>query len=283
MKFPKVAIEGLLSQFAELPADWQDATARRVVGSIGSSVAALRTLGRRIRPQDLEDRLQADSAFLDTCRLLLGLGQEPAAHVLSDALGRESLTWTKLRALAVQAPAELAEALVRAGLPEIIDNGLGKEWRLEDVLIERYRMSRGRAIAGQQRGRGLENAVEEALRTANVPFVPRVAFVGKQGKTAKCDFAIPGKNSPKVVVEVKGFEATGSKLTDFLGDVLKIAQAKDYHMYFFLVTDGRGWQNRESDLRKLVQYQHEGLIDMIYPRRALPQLAQAVRSILQKE
>lgn len=283
MKFPKIAIEDLLSQFTELPADWRDATARRVVGSIGSSVDALRTLGRRVELRDLEDRLQADPAFLDTSRLLLGLGQEPAAHVLSAALGRESLTWTKLRALAVQAPAELAAALVRAGLPEIIDKGLEKEWQLEDVLIERYRMSRGRAIAGQQRGRGLEDAVEEALRAADVPFVPRVTFVGKQGKMAKCDFAIPGRDSPKIVVEAKGFEATGSKLTDFLGDVLKIAQAKDYHMYFFLVTDGRGWQNRESDLRKLVQYQHEGLIDMIYPRRAFQELARAASSILQKE
>ncbi|MFH1834180.1 MAG: hypothetical protein ABH877_04070 [bacterium] len=54
-------------------------------------------------------------------------------------------------------------------------------------------------------------------------------------------------------------------------------------MYFFLVTDGRGWQNRASDLRKLVEYQHEALIDMIYPRRDVDELARAVRSILEKE
>ena len=110
-----------------------------------------------------------------------------------------------------------------------------------------------------------------------------MSFVGKQGETAKCDFAIPGRENPQVVIEAKGFEATGSKLTDFIGDVLKIAQAKDYHMYFFLVTDGRGWQNRVSDLKKLIGYQHEGLIDMIYTRRGVDELAKAVKGILAKE
>ena len=54
-------------------------------------------------------------------------------------------------------------------------------------------------------------------------------------------------------------------------------------MYFFLATDGRGWQNHASDLRKLVGYQHDGLIDMIYPRRAADELARAAKSILEKE
>ena len=41
------------------------------------------------------------------------------------------------------------------------------------------------------------------------------------------------------MIEAKGYEATGSKLTDFLGDVLKIKQAKGYHTYLLVVTDGR--------------------------------------------
>lgn len=110
-----------------------------------------------------------------------------------------------------------------------------------------------------------------------------MTFTGKKGQTAKADFAIPGKDRPKIVVEVKGFEATGSKLTDFLGDVLKIGQAKDYHMYFFLVTDGRGWRNRVSDLRQIVQYHQENLVDMIYTRRRLGELARTARRILDTE
>jgi hypothetical protein len=160
---------------------------------------------------------------------------------------------------------------------------LNKKWAIEDVLIDRYKMSRGRAIAGQKRGRGLEEDVEKALKGIGVPYEARVTFVGRRGITAKCDCAIPTRNDPKIVIEAKGFEATGSKLTDFLGDVLKIGQAKKYHMYFFVVTDGRGWHNRRSDLQRLIDFQNEGLVDMIYTRSELPRLASDVRQIVENE
>ncbi|MFP3940915.1 MAG: hypothetical protein ACLF0P_11460 [Thermoanaerobaculia bacterium] len=54
-------------------------------------------------------------------------------------------------------------------------------------------------------------------------------------------------------------------------------------MYFFLVTDGRGWHNRVSDLRKVVEYHHENLIDMVYTRVRLPDLAAAVKHITENE
>lgn len=65
--------------------------------------------------------------------------------------------------------------------------------------------------------------------------------------------------------------------------MLKIGRAKTYHMYFFLVTDGRGWHHRVSDLRHLVEYHHEGLIDMIYTQRRLDDMAEAVRQIYDNE
>jgi hypothetical protein len=102
-------------------------------------------------------------------------------------------------------------------------------------------------------------------------------------KFPKIDLVIPSRDHPKIIIEAKGFEATGSKLTDFLGDVLKIGQAKEYHTYFFLVTDGRGWYNRQSDLRKLVEYHHEGLIDMIYTRARLDRLASDIKHIYENE
>ena len=54
-------------------------------------------------------------------------------------------------------------------------------------------------------------------------------------------------------------------------------------MYFFLVTDGRGWHNRHSDLQKLVDYQNEGLIDMIYTTAGLSQMAADVKQIWENE
>lgn len=283
MHFEKVRLEVLLGELAELPSDWMDAQAAELVEQMRISVETLRRLGRSVTTDDLTAALRETPEFLDVCRLFLGKGQEPVAHMLSDQLGGRSMTWSRLRSLAHQAPERMAAALSALDLPLVIDQHLSRRWRVEDILIERYKMSRGRAIAGQKRGRGLEDEVGAVLTTVGVPFARGVTFSGKKGQTAKCDFAIPTKARPKVVIEAKGFEATGSKLTDFLGDILKIAQAKDYPMYFFLVTDGRGWHNRVSDLKKIVEYQQEGLIDMIYTRRRLSELATAVRHIVDSE
>ena len=37
---------------------------------------------------------------------------------------------------------------------------------------------------------------------------------------AKCDFAIPGRELSKVIIE-SGYTATGSKMTDIIGDLEK--------------------------------------------------------------
>ena len=209
--------------------------------------------------------------------------RKPFAHRLSDHIEGRRVGWPGLRTLARKKPATVAAALVALGLPDVIQGHLERRWEAEDILIERYKMTRGKAIAGQARGRGLEDEVESVLEARGVPFERGVTFTGHKAETAKCDFAIPSRINPKIVIEAKGFEATGSKLTDFLGDVLKIGRAKTYHMYFFLVTDGRGWHHRVSDLRHLVEYHHEGLIDMIYTQRRLDDMAEAVRQIYDNE
>lgn len=283
MRFEKITLDVLLAEFEELPSEWMDDLARELVTHIKLSVSSLRGLGRPITSDDLTERLRENPSFIDVCRLFLGKGQEPVALMLCDQLGGGSMNWSRLRRLAQQQPARMAEALTALDLPEIIDQHLNRRWEVEDILIERYKMSRGRAIAGQKRGRGLENEVEAVLQAKGIAFQRGVTFTGRKGETAKCDFAIPTKESPKMIIETKGFEATGSKLTDFLGDVLKIAQAKDFHMYFFLVTDGRGWLNRVSDLRKIVDYHQEGLVDMIYTRARLSDLAANVKHIYEHE
>jgi hypothetical protein len=100
--------------------------------------------------------------------------------------------------------------------------------------------------------------VTNILRTA------RCNFVGVKGEFAKCDFAIPGKNSPYIVIESKGYGATGSKMTDVIGDIEKIIAAKRQDTALLFVTDGIPWRNRLSDLRKIVEYQNQGFITRIY-------------------
>jgi hypothetical protein len=279
MKFTKVGLDLLLTEIADLPSEWMDDEARRLVAEIPATVERFRAIGPHITGDDLEQLLGEHPMTLDVVRLLAGEAQEPMAHRICDALGGKRRGWTALRSLAHKQPQEMAAALVSIGIPLLIHDQVWREWTINDVLVDRYKLGRGRAIAGQSRGRGLENEVEAILRGIPVPFETRVTFSGPGGITAKCDFAIPTREEPLIVIEAKGYEATGSKLTDFLGDVLKIKQAKGYHTYLFVVTDGRGWFNRQSDLKRLVDLHVGGTVEMIYTRARLTQLAEDVRQI----
>jgi hypothetical protein len=172
-------------------------------------------------------------------------------------------------------------------LPAAIHTHLTRDWTGEDVLLERLRLGRGRAISGQARGRSLEKEIAAGLLNLNqqqrISFDKGTTYTGYLGRTAKCDFAIPSKSNPKIVIKAKGFEATGSKQTDVLGDVHKIIEARAPHTYFFMVTDGRGWHRRTSDLQKLVEFHQQGNIDMVYTRSRLNEMYEDIRQILLNE
>jgi hypothetical protein len=283
MKFRKIGLDVLLSELADLPSDWMDDDARHLVAGIPAVVERIRAIGPELDAVTLAALLKEQPLALDVLRLLAAEGQEPMAHRICDALGGKRRGWDALRVLARKSPEEMATALAAIGMPDRVREQVWRQWTINDVLVDRYKLGRGRAIAGQSRGRGLENEVEAILRRIPVQFETRVTFTGAGGVTAKCDFAIPTREEPLIVIEAKGYEATGSKLTDFLGDVLKIKQAKGYHMYLFVVTDGRGWFNRQSDLKRLIELHESGIVEMIYTRARLSQLAEHVKQIWETE
>ena len=283
MKFTPVHLAPLLAEIAELPEGGVDPVSTQVVAAIPPCLERLRQRIQPLTAGDLEEEFRHNAVFLDVCRLFIGRAQEPVAHEICSHLGRSSGNWADLKKAARRDPAKMAAVMVALELPGLIADQLHRVWRADDVLVERYQLTRGRAMSGQSRGRSLENDVDRVLAELGVSCEKRKTFTGREGKQAKCDFAIPSKTHPKIVIESKGFEATGSKLTDFLGDVLKIGEAKAYHMYFFVVTDGRGWHNRESDLKRLIGFHHDGLIDMIYTRARLAELGRDVKHICENE
>jgi hypothetical protein len=282
MDFPRVALQSLLGEFVELQSDWLDETGAKVIAHIGTIIPKLHAFVAAPTAAEMAAMLGDEPAFLDVCRLFMGVSQEVAAHQISAHLPPPALSWTRLRRLARRDAHMLAQAFISLGLPAKIYTDVHKAWTTEEVLTDRYKMSRGRATAGQARGRSLEVKVEEVLRNV-APFESRVTFTGRRGIAAKCDIAIPSRDHPKIVIEAKGFEATGSKLTDFLGDIRKIIDAKESRTYFFVVTDGRGWMHRPSDLQHVIDHQHLKEIDMIYTSARLAQLAQDVAYIWQHE
>ena len=283
MKFTQVHLASLLAEIAELPEGGTDELSAQVVAAIPPCMERLRAMTQPVSAVDLEQEFRTNPVFLDICRLFIGRAQEPVAHEICRHLGRSSGNWGDLKKAARKDPGTMARVMTALEVPGLIADQVNRVWRADEVLVERYQLTRGRAMSGQSRGRSLENDVDRVLAELGIPCEKRKTFTGREGKQAKCDFAVPSKNHPKVVIESKGFEATGSKLTDFLGDVLKIGEAKAYHMYFFVVTDGRGWHNRESDLKRLIGFHHDGLIDMIYTRARLGELGRDVKHIFENE
>ena len=283
MKFPSRSAEQLLGEMTHIPASGTDATSARVDGRVGVVVARLRKAGTDKVLEEVEKLLGESPDDLDVLRLFTGDSQDITANKLAAQLNRAG-NYGQFRRLAKSEPKTVAKALDGIGTIASIKDQLTRSWDLGDVLVERYRMSRGRAIAGQARGRALEDNIEIMLnaiqKRISMTYHRGGSFTGANGKKAKADFAIEGLDEPRIVIEAKGYEATGSKLTDILGDVRKIHAARNDGMFLFLVTDGSGWANRQSDMHELVNLRKEGQIQAIYTRKGLPELAEAIVAIM---
>lgn len=122
------------------------------------------------------------------------------------------------------------------------------------IVADHLKGGRGSAIKGQSRGRNLEDCVEKVVAAVfgKGNYAPRCRFTGASGlSTEKCDFAIPNAQDPSILLEVKGYGATGSKQTDIIGDTTRIIQEKRHDTSLLLFTDGITWKARVSDLKNL--------------------------------
>jgi hypothetical protein len=162
-------------------------------------------------------------------------------------------------------PEAFIEDLLATGLLESMAEEASRKPHWTDVLVERLRSGRGSAISGQRRGREVENFAETIVtKVFGENYQVRCTFKGPRGQEAKCDFAIPSKSAARILIEAKGYGATGSKMTDILGDIRTIIAAKRPDTAFLFFTDGLTWKQRKSDLRKIVDFQNNGDITRIY-------------------
>ena len=77
-------------------------------------------------------------------------------------------------------------------------------------------------------------------------------------------FRYSHEERPAIVIESKGYGATGSKMTGIIGDIEQIIRAKRPDTALLFFTDGLTWKQRKSDLRKIVEFQNSGGITRIY-------------------
>jgi hypothetical protein len=279
-KTQQITLEDLLGQLSRIQVEWLDedgkevlAAIPRVVGRIGTS-----TVDRPI----IEDLLRGEPYSLDVFRLFLDVSQD----ILSNEMRVRGITggFDSIRRKCRAHTSQIAAVLEELGIVEAIEAHRDHEWTLQDILWDRYGHMRGRAMTAQNRGASLEDAVEVILKELqNEGVIPAYIkggnFINSMGREAKADFIIPSRIVPRIIIEAKGYEATGSKLTDVLGDILKVG-IKDAETHYFFVTDGIGWHRRQSDLQKIIESHRQGHIDMIYTMKTLPELKDAIRELI---
>ena len=257
MKQVTQTLEEILQALSPLKVEWQDEIAARVIERL-DSIPVKGAYGAG----DVKELLDWDfDDGLLICRLFLALSKDEFVGLLKSALKDPGVGVTRYR----EDPEKFIDALVVLGLLDGMALNICRKPKWSDVLVERLRGGRGRAISGQRRGRGVEDFAESVVKAVfETHYDKRCNFAGKEGKRAKCDLAIPTKSNPRILVEAKGYAATGSKMTDVLGDIEKIINVKRADTALMLFTDGLTWNQRRSDLRKLIDHQNNGDITRIY-------------------
>ena len=181
-----------------MSAEWLDETASRIIAII-NALPSKPEYGQYDLDQLLSKNFEDGKAV---CRLFIGQSKDEFETLLTQRLGIGHTGVTAFR----QNKSDFLLALCEVGVIDHMNSLVNTPVLWTDILVERLRSGRGRAIRGQSRGRSLEDFVEVLLREHFTRFDSRCSFVGKDGTSfAKADFAIPSKEDPLIVIESKGY------------------------------------------------------------------------------
>lgn len=74
-----------------------------------------------------------------------------------------------------------------------------------------------------------------------------------------------------IAVAAKGFDSTGSKLSDAVREIEEMADARTGGQIVMAVVDGIGWKGRMADLKRIWSLWNSGEIDGLYTLASLDQ------------
>lgn len=245
-------MEEVLSVLSPIESSWKDEHSEAVIKMLESIPAK-----RSYTSEDISKLLDRDfKTAITVVRLILDMSKDEF-QVVCPNMGVKRYRSDRETFFSVLSELNFLEKLSGA---------VNRPLQWYDILVERLKAGRGSAIKGQTRGRLMEDFVEGIVKEIfSDTFDVRCRFTGATGaSTEKTDFAIPSKEEPHILIEVKAYGATGSKQTDILGDIGRIVQEKRNDTDLLLVTDGVTWRARANDLRKLVMLQNQGKIARIY-------------------
>lgn len=198
--------------------------------------------------------------------LAVGLGQEKLKNALKDAF--DTAGWVTL---ARTRSADLVRWLDEDyDLVRMLTVQRQRAYDFGDLLVARAG-SRVTATRAGQSGRKVEDEIEAIAVDLALPYETRTRFIGRNGQTAPCDLVVPNGNGAELVVAAKGFDSTGSKLSDAVTEIEKMADVRLPRQYVMAVIDGIGWKSRLADLRRIHELWVNQQIDGMYTLATLDQ------------
>lgn len=276
MKRSRQTYEEIANSLRVLEVNWlEDPHAEKVITMLKSLPE-----GKKITGKDVIKMIETDFRTASTVlRLFLGMAKDEYDRdipALFEGAGAGKVTQFR------EDPKAYVAALARLDLLKKMNAEINRPREWCDRLVGLFEGGWGSARKGQLRGRMLEDFVEVILLKIfrEDQIIPRCQFLGASGLSSeKADFAIPSAEDAHILIEVKAFNATGSKQTDVLGDIYRIVEQRRDDTAFILVTDGISWKARQSDLRKIIKLQNEGRIRKIYTMSMAEELEADLRSL----
>lgn len=166
--------------------------------------------------------------------------------------------------LARERPEELISWMAEDfDLVPLLELQVHEEYTFGDILVARggTKVTAGRA---GETGRSIEDAIEGVAKALNLEYEVRTRFKGSGGDSAPADLLILRRGEPVIAVAAKGFDSTGSKLTDAVREMQEMVKVRTPMMFIMAAIDGIGWKSRQNDLRKIYDMRARNEIDGLY-------------------
>lgn len=214
-------------------------------------------------PEITEDTLTAWAAdhpsWVNVLGLAVGLSQEKLKNTLKHHF--DTSGWITL---ARERPADLIRMLdVEFDLVRLVTVQRHRNYEFGDILVARAGTRQTAASAGAS-GRKVEDEIEAIAHDLGLPCQTRVRFTGRNNRTAPCDLVIPTGQDAMIAVAAKGFDSTGSKLTDAVREIEDMADVRLPRQFIMALIDGIGWKSRIADLRRIYTLWENRQIDGMY-------------------
>lgn len=263
---PAVPFEDYVNSLGRLTAVIDPTASTPAAEEIKEAVASLERL-HHVDARSLTLWAGAHPDHTYVLALVVGLSREKLKNLLRNWFGTSS--WRK-------AAMEDAKALIDNldkdfDLVRLLRVQRHSAYTFGDVLVARAG-TRATATSAGQSGRKIEDELEAIARALDLPYATRTRFEGRHGRTAPADLAVPTAGRECfIAVAAKGFDSTGSKLTDAVREIEEMADARTGGQIALAVVDGIGWKGRLADLRRIWSLWDTGEIDGLYTLATLDQ------------